>query len=356
MGQSGLSSLPVDEVIDQVGVARAIGIKHVASLLFTYRCTIACKHCLFNCSPWQPDVCVGLLDGVEFLRQLRATDRVIHIAGGEAMMYYRQMLAICRAANEEGRAPHFFETNASWCKDDDVTRTRFEELKKAGVLGVLISADPYHQVFVPPESRHRAYKWAVEIFGSENVAASDLSLEQLSELRDIGHDYEQLGEYCRNHAPRLIGRAGEALAGFFDEKPLESLAADPLWHGAHADRSCRSEFESDEMWEIHIDPYGNIQTCCGIIVGDAHQKPLIEWMERGFHAYDELVRMAYERGPYAYLKLAIQHGYQPRDAYPQKCGLCWEVRKFLRPHFPGTFGPQEIYETRRETWTPQGTE
>lgn len=352
MDQADLRSLPVDEVIAEVGVAHAIGIKHVASLLFTYRCTIACKHCLFNCSPWQPDVCVSLEDGVEFLRQLRATDRVIHIAGGEPMMYYPQMLAICQVANKEGNAPHFFETNASWCVDDDVTRRRYEELKQAGLLGVLISADPYHQVFVSPESRHRAYRWAVEIFGRENVAAAELSLERLSELRGIGRDDERLGEYSRNHAPRLVGRAGNVLAGFYPDRPLEALAEDALWHGGPAGENCRSEFDSDEMWEIHIDPYGNIQTCCGIIVGDARERPLLEWMERGFHTDNELVRMVYERGPYAYLELAIQHGYQPREGYPQKCNLCWEARKFLRPYFPDTFGPAEIYETENDGAVP----
>ena len=43
-------------------------------------------------------------------------------------------------------------------------------------------------------------------------------------------------------------------------------------------------------------------------------------------------------------ELAISHGYQARQGYPQKCKLCWEVRKFLRPYFPDTFGPAEIYE------------
>jgi hypothetical protein len=345
MDQTALRSLPVDEVIARVGVARAIGIKHVAGLIFTYRCTIACKHCLFNCSPRQPDVCMGLEDGVEFLRQLRATDRVVHIAGGEAMMYYRRMLAICQMANEEGNASHFFETNASWCTDDDVTRRRYEQLKQAGLLGVFISADPYHQTFVSPQRRHRAYRWAVEIFGGENVAAADLSVEQLSELRKIGRDHQLLGEYSRGHAPRLVGRAGDVLARFYHNRPLEALAEDSLWHGGATGRSCRSEFDSDEMWEIHIDPYGNIQTCCGIIVGDAHEEPVLQWMERGLYTDNDLVRMAYERGPYAYLELAIQHGYQPREGYPQKCNLCWEVRKFLRPRFPDTFGPAEIYDT-----------
>ncbi|MBD3183504.1 4Fe-4S cluster-binding domain-containing protein [Candidatus Poribacteria bacterium] len=348
MEHEDLRSLPVDEVIQKVGVSRAIGIKHVASLLFTYRCTIACKHCLFNCSPWQPDVYISHEDGVEFMRQLRATDRVIHIAGGEAMMYYQKMLAICQDANKEGCAPHFFETNASWCVNDHITQTRYEELKNAGILGVLISADPYHQEFVSPEPRIRAYKWAVEIFGEENVAASNTSYEQLSEFRDIVKNEHKLAEYSLHHVPRLVGRAGDVLTRFYNDRPLDELSEDPLWHGGHKTRDCKSEFDSQEMWEIHIDPYGNIQTCCGIIIGDAHKKPLLEWMKQGFHVENELVNMVYENGPYDYLDLAVKYGYKPKEKYPQKCNMCWEARKFLRPYFPETFGPGEIYDTERE--------
>lgn len=335
----------VDTVIDEVGVAEAIGIKHVASLLFTYRCTIACKHCLFNCSPRQPEVYVSLKDGVEFLRQLRKTDRVIHIAGGEAMMFYKQMLEICRVAKEEGVAPHFFETNASWCIDDDTTRRRYRELKEAGIIGVLISADPYHQVFVSTERRLRAYQWAVEIYGRENVAAGDLSLEELSRFREIGRDETLLSEYSRNHPPRLVGRAGNELARFIPDRPLEELINDSLWHGKNEDgKSCRTEFDPKEMWEIHIDPYGNIQTCCGIIIGNAHRTPLPELMKRGFHVDNELIKIVYEKGPFGLLELAVERGYRPRSDYPQKCYLCWDIRKFLRPYFPETFGPAEIYD------------
>ena len=48
------------------------------------------------------------------------------------------------------------------------------------------------------------------------------------------------------------------------------------------------------------------------------------------------------------LKIVVQRGFKPRDGYPQKCNFCWEVRKFLRPYFPETFGPAEVYETERE--------
>ena len=102
---------PANEVVAVEGVTKAIGLKHVASVLYTYRCTLACKHCLFYCGPRQPDVHVSLADGLEFLRQLHAIDRVIHIAGGEASMYPEEMLELCQAANAEGVAPHFIETN-----------------------------------------------------------------------------------------------------------------------------------------------------------------------------------------------------------------------------------------------------
>jgi len=340
-----LRSLSVDDVVAKVGVAKAIGAKYVASLLFTYRCTIACRHCLFNCSPRRPDACVSIEDGVEFMRQLRATDRVIHIAGGEAMMYYEQMLEVCRLSHQEGVAPHFFETNASWCVDDETARSRYEALRDCGVLGVLISADPYHQAFVPPARRHRAFQFAIEIYGRENVIASDLSLEELLELRRIGRDEASVGEYSRNHAPRLVGRAGDSLMRHFPRRDPELLADDAMWHGSTRERSCRQEFDPNTMWEIHIDPYGNIQTCCGIIVGNVHVKPLADYMRAGFHTDNELVRIAYEEGSYGYVELAERHGYEAPPDFAQKCGMCWEARKFLRPHYPDTFGPAEVYES-----------
>jgi len=339
-----LKSLPVDEVISKVGVARAIGIKHVASLLFTYKCTISCKHCLFNCSPDQPSIRVSLEDGVEFLRQLRATDRVVHISGGEPMIYYDEVLKICQIAQKENVSPHFIETNASWCVNDDMARKRYEELKDAGVKGMLISCDPYHQAFVLPDRFERAYRWAVEIFGEENVIAASPSRKELERMAEIGRSEALLAEYTRKHTPRLDGRAGEELARFLPDRPIEELVKDTLWHGGTSgEKSCWKEFDPQEMWEIHIDPYGNIQTCCGIIIGNANQIPLPDMMERGF-TDNEIIRIVYEEGPFGLLKLAVKFGYKPRKGYPQKCNLCWEVRKYLRPNFPGTFGPEEIYD------------
>ncbi|MDP6504791.1 MAG: radical SAM protein, partial [Planctomycetota bacterium] len=283
MSQPERDPRPVDEVIESEGVARAIGLKYVASLLYTYRCNLACKHCLFNCGPHQPEVYASHEDGLEFLRQLHATDRAIHIAGGEALLHYDEVLKLCRAANEEGVAPHFIESNAKWCEDDSITRHRLTELKEAGVKGMLFSADPYHQIFFSPSNRARAFQIAEEVFGRENIAASDLSLVELHKLKQIGRQQVLLSDYVRKHQPRMVGRAGNHLARFLPDRSLADLTDDSLWHGAHSGENCAREFDPETMWEIHIDPYGNIQTCCGIIVGNAHETPLPELMAKGFH-------------------------------------------------------------------------
>jgi hypothetical protein len=334
---------PVARVIEEDGVAAAIGKKHVASVLYTYRCTLTCRHCLFSCSPSKPDVHVGLEDGLEYLRCLHGLDRVVHIAGGEAMMYYDEMLELCRVAAGEGVAPHFIETNATWAASADIARRRLGELQEAGVLGLLISACPHHQAECPPERYRHCYEAAVKVFGERNVAAGDHPMEHLEDLVAISRDETRLGEYVRKHPPRLVGRAGEVLARFLPGRPIEELAADNAWHGPIGGMACGKEFGLETMWEVHIDPYGNVQTCCGIVLGNAKRTSLAEAMDPDTWRRGPVVDAVYREGPVGLLKLAVERGYEPRAEYPQRCGMCWEIRKFLRPYFPESLGPEEVY-------------
>ena len=333
---------PVAEVIESEGVASAIGRKHVASVLFTYRCSLACRHCCFNSSPRKPNVFTPIEDAVEYLRQLHTTDRVIHIAGGEAMLFYPELIEICRRADREGVAPHFIETNATFASSDDLTRRRLEELKRNGVKGLLISADPFHQERCPPENYYRCFHTAVEVFGRENVAAGDFDMPTLVEFQAISRDQQRLADYVRRHPPMLVGRAGNELARFLPKRPVTELL-DDMWHGGGGRADCSLEFTPETMWELHIDPYGNIQTCCGIILGNAKETPLPELMASGFLGRSPIIDAVYHEGPAGLLKLAETLGYVRKDGYPQKCGLCWEVRQYLRPHFPDVLGPDEVY-------------
>ncbi len=332
----------VDQIVEELGVARAVAQQRVAGLILTYRCTIACAHCLFNCSPRQPRRAMTVEQGVRYIRLLRTTARVVHIAGGEAMMEYDTVLAICREADRRNARPHFIETNASWCTSDALARRRLTELWAAGVRGLYISADAYHFAFVPVDRYRRCLEAAVARFGEENVIAPRLTEEQAQASRRVGRDPARLAEMVRNSPPQLVGRAGEELARHLPCREIEDMAGDGMWHDAPLGMACAQEFSPATMWEMHLDPYGNLQTCCGVLLGNVERTPFAELLATQFGTDNPILNAVRTEGPVGLLRMAEARGYQ-RARYVQKCHLCWQVRKFLRPHFPAILGPDEIY-------------
>lgn len=70
----------VGQLVDSVGVVKASGARMVAGVLFTYRCSIACKHCCFGCEQTRPDVVMTPAQCVQALRLLHETGRVVRAA------------------------------------------------------------------------------------------------------------------------------------------------------------------------------------------------------------------------------------------------------------------------------------
>ena len=73
----------VQEHIERGGLRAALPAKYVAGLILTYRCSIACRHCLFCCGPDLPDVAMTVDDAVRTILDFHELDRVVHVAGGE---------------------------------------------------------------------------------------------------------------------------------------------------------------------------------------------------------------------------------------------------------------------------------
>lgn len=335
----------VDDRIRQVGLVRAGTERKVAAILFSYRCTISCRHCLFACRGTRADVVMDAERCVRYLAQLHELGRVVHIAGGEPMLYWNVLAEALDRAARAGVAPHFIETNCSFADGDGVVRDRFTFFKERGLFGVLLSADPYHQAHVWPENFIRARRIAREVFGAENVWASDASEEQVREYARIARDERGLAEYVRAHPPSLTGTAHAELAGFVDAVPVEQApppAGSPTPPGQ---RHCAGEFDSQTIWEVHIDPYDNIQTNCGVILGKADQAPVAEVVARGPSEANFIARILSQAGPIGLAEFARrEHGFEiPRRAR-QKCELCFATRRFLRGHYPDILGPGEIYD------------
>lgn len=327
----------MNDTIDAIKAKRRF-----ASVLMTYECTIACEHCCFSCSPVRHLPMADVERAVGYLMEFHKLDRAIHIAGGEPFRHYEHLRAILTAAKEAHVAPHFVESNGSWCVDDGLVRERFLELREAGVMWMLISTDNYHLRRVPAERVWRGLRIAEEVFGKGTTMGFTDEEDLLARARNMAND-EAWRAYIAENPPKLLSSGARNLAQYVPVRPLSELKLETGW-GIDPSNTCDREW--DPLWEIHVDPYGNVQTNCGIILGNADAVPVSElastWYER-----NPFLKAIANHGPAAILEIACRYGFEPRDRYPQNCNLCWEMRSFLRRQsddFAAVFGPDEVYE------------
>jgi len=335
----------VDALIAEVGLPRALGKCLVAGIIFTYRCSIACRHCLFHCGGDQPDVAMTPRQCADALAMLHETPRVVHIAGGEAMLYWDALSDAIRLAHGEGNAPHFIETNCSFASNDAVVRERFGFLAAHGVTGIYASADPFHQEFVPADRFLRVRRLAREIFGPANFIGPDGSDADIEALAAVARDEARLRSYLHGREPMMVGRAQKMLARHLEdcathgEPPPSSVAL-----RSALDSACLPQFKADTLWEFHIDPYGNIQTNCGILLGRVAEVRPRELLARGPEKANRFVEAVCAGGAMALAELARrERGFVLPERVSQKCELCYLARRFLRTFHPDVFGPAEVY-------------
>ena len=334
----------VDRLVAEQGIVAAGNRLGVAALIYTYRCTLACRHCGFSCSPERPSTHMTAEQVVRNLRLLHETGRVIHAAGGECMMFWDDFRRAVGAARNEGVSPHFVETNCSFAVGDEIVRTRLRELRDLGVGGILASSDPFHQEFVSPENFLRVRRIGGEVFGPRNVWCSDAPEARIRDLPAIARDAARLREYVLQSRILMVGTAHRDLEPFLPEFPLDRLPLEAGWQKRYATRECMTDFARDTMWEFHVDPYDNIMSNCGAILGRIGRTTPREVLDKGPENAGEIASLLARQGPFGLARMAQErHGYAPPQRARTKCGFCFEVRKFLRPHYPEMLGPAEVY-------------
>ena len=273
----------------------------------------------------------------------------IHIGGGEPFGRWETLIELARRAKAAGLGPlEAVETNAYWATDADVVRDRLAALDDAGLGRLTISADPYHQEFVPLERVCMAARVGREVLGRERVrirwqdwvdSGTDTGVLPEPERRKV------FAEWARRGRERLNGRAAVELAVFFQLMPPDRFA----------DNSCAGRLLRSR--HVHVDGDGIVcpGTCAGIVLGQVSTgqdvgrlwRALSEAFADGGAAVEglEVVSQLAAGGPVRLLNDAASKGYKPEDGYAGKCQLCWVVRKWLfdSGYYPGQLGPEVVY-------------
>ncbi|MFO8012385.1 MAG: radical SAM protein [Phycisphaerae bacterium] len=298
-----------------------------AGLLITDWCPARCRHCYVMSGParsaWMP---VAAAAGhLAALARLGVPADGIHIGGGEPFGDFDRLLAILRSAADAGLdGIGYVETCGFWATSETLVRDRLVALVEAGMRRLSISADPYHQEFVPPDRVRRLHEVACSVLGPEGVRAR--RWKWLEAPRDVstlsnGDRRRLFTDSLHRYPERMTGRAAEELAPLLNRTPAEGLP----------EKACRSSLL--ESRHVHVLPGGEVYpgTCAGLVPGRATaRRPLDEVVRSWRPADSPHVAALVSGGPQALLPEARRCGFVPHpEGYADACHLCWALRSHL---------------------------
>lgn len=301
-------------------------------IMANYRCTAACRHCLYACSPDRSGGYITEETAKRICAVLnRGGCRSVHIGGGEPFMDFEGLLTLVLTVRRAGIKIDYIETNAFWAKDVTAAADKLRRLASAGADTVLISVDPFHAEYVPLEraanleraciqTRFGYFIWKQQYLNTlagldPKSAAPRKTLES-----HISKDY--IYEAALSYGLNFGGRALNIEEEYRGKKPVEALLdGEP----------CRCLLSTGHF---HADMYGRFipPGCTGFAI------PLEEaygGIEPGrYPAFEAL----YTGGLEALYALALENGFSPAGGYTSGCALCF----YLREHLSGLGGFNEL--------------
>jgi len=294
-------------------------------LLLTYQCNLECDHCFVWGSPWQ-DGTMTIQNIRRILHQARDVGTIdwIYFEGGEPFLYYPILLHGVRiAAHMKFRVG--VVSNGFWATD---LKDALEWLRPfAGLIQDLsISRDPYHGSEKSGRQAENAQA-AAEILGIPLAVITIAAPEATGAAPAVG----QLppGESAVMHrgraAARLVERAARQSWTDFVTCPHEDLR-DP--------------------GRVHVDPFGYVHLCQGIVLGNLFRTPLREICAEYDPDAHPIAGPLLAGGP---AELVRRYGLEVGEDYADACHLCYEARRALRARFPDILTPDQMYGVPAES-------
>lgn len=310
-------------------------------LHLTDRCTARCQHCAYHCAPELEGV-MGLEDARQYLRHLAHQPlELVCLSGGEPCLYPDLTVKVVREARAMGVPSIWVFSNAYWAVTRAGASRGLARPREAGMTRLCLSADSFHQSFVPVGRVRHAMAVARDVglevvldvrsLGppQEDNASNRITRRVLEEPDDLEHVEVWQGQ------PRFIGRAA-------DELLPQSVQRAGIPGG-----SCPGPWAGG-TWEnpagVDVDLYGEVTLCPGISLGNAKKRPFGSILAEYQPRLHPIIRELAAGGPASLAEMAKHRGYTPRAGYVRECHLCYDVRKFLRSRYPSRLAPRICYE------------
>lgn len=288
-------------------------------LLLTYQCTFECDHCFAWGSPSQKGVMtLDIIRGI--LEQAKEAGSItsIYFEGGEPFLYYATLLQGVRMAKRMGFSVGIV-SNAFWATSLQDARLALRPFKK-WLDNISVSSDLFHYNELFSQQARDASSAAQEL----GIAVGTISVARPEEA-DVKKVSGQLPEELSGMMFR--GRAVEKLISYAERHPWEQFS------------ECPHENLRDPG-RVHLDPFGNLHLCQGLVIGNLFERSLSEICESFDPEAHPIVRPLLSGGP---AELVRRYRLPHEATYADACHLCYESRQALRSHFPALLGPDGMY-------------
>jgi MoaA/NifB/PqqE/SkfB family radical SAM enzyme len=306
-------------------------------ILLTYSCNYECDHCFVWGSPWQTGAfTLNQLEDVFQQAQKIGSIRKIYFEGGEAFLYYPILVEAVGRARRLGFSVGIV-TNGYWATGAEDAWIWLQPLAAAGLDNLEVSCDLFHgegengTLHSPDEAPEVlvAKAAARDLF----IDTGTISIEPPTGYRDPAAS--EPGRPVTGGGVMYRGRAAEKLVDGLPRQPLNSFTECPYENLVDPGR-------------IHLDPFGNLHICQGIVIGNLFERPLEQIINDYEPSNHPIVGPLLEGGPAGLARqfdLEGQLSEPPlhKSGFVDACHLCYTARQELRTRYPAELGPDQMY-------------
>ncbi len=294
--------------------------------LLTYMCNLECDHCFVYSGPHAK--------GTFTLKQIRrvledslsiGTIEWVYFEGGEPFLFYPLMVQGIKLARDMGFKTGVV-TNAYWVTSEEDAELWLAPLQELGIADLSISDDAYHygeEAVNPARLAHAAARRL-------DMPVGSICIEKpaVAAAKTRGR-----GQPVLNGGALLKGRAVETLPEGLPTRRYTEFTECP-------------EEDLRDPARVHIDSYGYVHICQGLVLGNVWETPLPELLNSYNPDAHPVCGPLLRGGPAA---LAETYAVEHAEEYVSACHFCYAVRLTLLERFPDSLAPRQVYGLGPET-------
>ncbi len=288
--------------------------------LLTYMCNMECEHCFVYSGPSAK----GTFTLNQMKQVLDEVDKIgtvewVYFEGGEPFMFYPLMVEGIKLAKGKGYKIGVV-TNAYWVTSEEDAFLWLKPLNELGISDLSISDDEFHY----ENKKDNPAKIAISAARKLGMPVDSIS---------INKPLVEITQRESKGSPVVCG--GALLKGRAVEKLVEGLAKRKY----NDFKECPEE-DLQNPSRVHLDPYGYVHLCQGLVMGNMWETPLSELVINYNGETHPICGPLLSGGPAI---LAKKYDVKHDKEYASACHFCYEVRKALLDRIPKYLAPRQIY-------------